>query len=118
MTKEQIKKEVLKIKDWEFWAERPFGAFIMSAFRYGQTREYLRRIGVDAEWPILLYQKGAFYKSEIIWDNFAGQLEKYLKNGGSVFKISKSCEQYGSRGKKQIKKFEQRLKDVKAKVKK
>ncbi|MEK7652119.1 MAG: PEP-utilizing enzyme [Patescibacteria group bacterium] len=90
----QIELEVLKYKDWEWWAERPFGAFVMSLFREGQKREYIRKFGVDAEWPVLLFQKGTFYKSETVWNIFAKQLEKYLAKGGTVFSITKSCERF------------------------
>lgn len=102
MTPIQIKKKVLAYKDWEWWAERPFGAFIMSMFAYGEQREYMKKLGVDLVWPADLYQKGAFYKSEKNLDKVEVQLKKFLKTGGTVFDISKSCEQYWAREKKNI----------------
>ncbi len=102
MTSQEIKKKVLGYKDWWFWAERPFGAFIMSLFVYGERREYMKRVGADVEWPVTLFQKGAFYRSEKVWDEFSKQVEKYIDNGGTAYKVSKSCEQYWSKSKKPI----------------
>lgn len=93
MTHKELKKKVLQLK-WEFWAARPFSAFILSLFKDGQTRAYMRRFGVDAEWPSMFYQKNAFYKSEEVWDNFADQLNIYLHKGGSVFKVAGLCEKF------------------------
>lgn len=103
MTPVEIKRQVLKYKDWWFWAERPFGAFIMSLFATGLKREYMRKAGPDVEWPSTLYQKGAFYRSEKVWDEFANELEEnYINKGGTAFDIVKSCELYWVRSKKEI----------------
>ncbi len=97
MTRTELKKKVLQYK-WEWWAERPFGAFIMSLFKDGETRRSMKRWGVDAQWPAMLFQKGAFYKSIAVWDSFAEQIERYVDGGGSVFAISHSCERYRING--------------------
>ncbi|TSC60970.1 MAG: pyruvate, water dikinase [Parcubacteria group bacterium Gr01-1014_107] len=104
MTSEQIKDRVLQYK-WEHWADRPFGAFILSFFKEGQTRAYIKKTGVDAEWPALLYQKGAYYKSEEVWDIFAEQVEAYLNQGGNVFDIVSKCDKYLDFGRDTIEKI-------------
>lgn|SRR3989344_881575 len=111
MTPEQIKKKVLAYKDWEWWAERPFVAFILSLFKEAQTRRYHKKIGLEAEYPAMLYQKGAFYKSEQVLDNYACQLQKYIDHGGSIFKIVKLCEEYRIREKRHVLKLIKENKD-------
>ncbi len=101
MTDEEIKKQVLSYK-WEHWGDRPFGAFVLSLFKLGQTREYMRRIGVDAEWPAAVFQKGAFYRSEEVWDLFVVELEAYLQKGGSLYEVVAKCENYGEMGKREV----------------
>lgn len=102
MTPLQIKKKVLAFNDWEWWAERPFGAFVMSMFKEGQTGKYMRKAGVDVEWPALFYQNHCFYKSEKVWDLFEKQLISHLDSGKLVFRIGRNCESYGRRAKKEI----------------
>lgn len=102
MTKAEIKKKVLKFK-WEFWLDRPFGAFLFSVFKGGQTREYMKRVGVDTEWVATLFQNGAWYKSEEVWDIFEAELRKYRKN--KVFEVVKFCENYVGIGRKRIMKI-------------
>lgn len=92
MTPEEIKKKVLEFDDWEFWFNRPFGAFYMSLLKGGQTREYMKRVGVDAEWPAMLFQNGEFYKSIKVWNIFEKDIKKYKKD--KVFEIVKRCEDY------------------------
>ncbi|HLD43414.1 MAG TPA: PEP-utilizing enzyme [Candidatus Nanoarchaeia archaeon] len=104
MKKNELKKKVLRFR-WEWWAERPFGAFILSLFKEGQTRSYMQKIGVDAQWPAMLFQNGCWYKSEEVWDLFENQLTGYLSDGGSVFQITRGCELYGEHSKKQIQKL-------------
>lgn len=99
MTKAEIKKRVLKFNDWEFWFDRPFGAFIMSAY-CGQGREYMLKAGVDAEWPVILFQNGSWYKSETVWDIFEAELKKY--GLGKVFEVVKRCESLRLSGIKRI----------------
>lgn len=111
MTDQKIKDKVLAYGDWEWWAERPFGAFVMSLFKDGNTRPYFHKTGVDAEWPATLYQKGAFYKSNIVWDAFSKQLENYLSSGGSVQQVVLSCEQYGLNAKEEVAKLLQSNKE-------
>ena len=100
-----IKKKVLAYKDWEWWAERPFAAFIMSLFADGERREYMRKVGLDVQWPATLFQKKCFYKSEKVWNIFVRQLNKYTGSGNIVQKIVESCEEYGKSGKKEITKL-------------
>ncbi|MBI4262177.1 hypothetical protein HY624_01480 [Candidatus Uhrbacteria bacterium] len=97
----ELKKKVLSYT-WEYWAARPFGAFIMSIFREGNTRPFMRRVGVDAEFPVTLFQKGAFYKSEKVFDDFSAQLARNIKRGVTVFDIVRSCEEFHVRERKHI----------------
>lgn len=99
MTNEEIKKKVLQFNDWEFWIDRPFGAFLMSAYG-GQNKEYMLRVGVDAEWPAILFQNGAWYKSDKVWDIFEEELKKYKKD--KVFEVVKQCEDYAKRSRKKV----------------
>lgn len=106
MTKQEIKKKVFKFNDWEFWAERPFGAFILSLFKDSNTRKYMKRwAGLDAEWPVMLFQNGAWWRSQKVWDDFAGQLEANLKKGVTVRQVVKRCEQCHKQGRQKIEKL-------------
>src|SRR5687768_744729 len=105
MINKEIVKKVLSYNDWEFWAERPFGAFFLSLQKDGQNREYMRKIGVDAQWPATLFQRGAFYQSQTVWNIFAAEIEKYLNSRGSIFQITHSCEHYLFFGKQEIQKI-------------
>ncbi|MDO8667681.1 MAG: PEP-utilizing enzyme [bacterium] len=100
MTKEQIKKKVLAFNDWEFWFNRPFGAFLMSCFKGGQSRKYMRNAGVDVEWPAILFQNSAWFKSEKVWNIFEAELKKYGKD--KVFEVVKYCENYAKPAEKRI----------------
>ncbi len=93
MNREKLKKKVLSYH-WKYWVDRPFGAFILSIFQEGNTRPYMKRLDVDAELPAMLFQKGAFYKSVAVFDNFSRQLERNIKRGVSVFDIVRSCEKF------------------------
>jgi phosphohistidine swiveling domain-containing protein len=97
MTEEELKNKVLSY-EWDFWADRPFGAFIMSLFKDGQTREYIRRVGVDAEWPVMLFQKSSFYKSVEVWDIFADEVQKSIKSDKTIFNVVKKCEDFRTIG--------------------
>ncbi len=99
-----IKEKVLQYK-WEHWIDRPFGAFTMSVFKDGQARNYMKKAGVDAECPAILFQNGAWYKSEEIWDIFERELQKFLNIGGNVFDVVRRCEEYLPYGKKTINKI-------------
>lgn len=101
MPPEEIKKKVLEFK-WEPWFDRPFGAFSVSLFKFGQTRNYIKKVGVDAEWPAILFQEGNWYKSEEVWDLFEKELQLYIDKGGDVFSVVKKCEDYLDFGKKRI----------------
>lgn len=104
MTPEEIKKKVLEFK-WEFWFDRPFGAFLMSIFKGGQTREYMRKVGIDAEWPAILFQLGAWYKSNEVWDIFVKELEVCLERGVTFFDFVRRCEEYRSKALVEIEKL-------------
>lgn len=103
MTPEEIKQKVLEYGDWEFWLDRPFGAFLMSSWGIGQSREYMRRVGVNVEWPAIIFQNGSWYKSEKVWNEFSMQLQTYLDAGGSVANIVKRCEDMLPKGTEEIK---------------
>lgn len=106
MTKEEIKQKVLAYGNWEFWFDRPFGAFLLSCFRDGQTRAYMRRFGVDAEWPAIVFQNGAWYKNQKVWDLFEKELQRYLDEGGTVFRVAEQCEAYLPFGRDELKRIE------------
>ena len=114
MTPEEIKQKVLAYGDWEFWFNRPFGAFLMSCFQGGQSREYMRRVGFDVEWPAILFQNGAWYKSEKVWDIFEDQLKKYGKE--KVFEVVQVCENYLKLGSDRIDQITQSDADAKNKL--
>ena len=99
MTKAEIKKKVLKFNDWEFWFDRPYGAFILSIFG-GQSRQGMLKFGVNAEWPAILFQNGSWYRSDKVWDIFELELKKY--KAGKVFEVVRYCEDYARIGKKRI----------------
>ncbi len=115
MIPEQIKQKVLGYK-WEFWFDRPFGAFSMSLFKKGVTREYIKIIGVDAEWPAIIFQNGVWYKSNEVWDIFEKDLQKYLDKGGDVFSVVKKCEDYLDFGKNEIDRISKSNIDLKNKL--
>ena len=100
MTKEEIKNKVLEYGDWEFWFDRPFGAFLASLFKKGQSREYMKKVGVDAEWPATLFQNGKWYKSDKVWSICENELKKYDRN--LVFEVVRKCEDYLEIGKDRI----------------
>lgn len=113
MTPAEIKKKVLEFNDWEFWLDRPFGAFLLSAYG-GQNRQYMLRIGVDAEWPAILLQNGSWYKSEQVWDIFEAELKKY--DQAKVFEVVKRCEDYARKGKERIMEISKSSQSEKAKL--
>ncbi|OHA17684.1 MAG: hypothetical protein A2664_03645 [Candidatus Taylorbacteria bacterium RIFCSPHIGHO2_01_FULL_46_22b] len=104
MTPEEIKKKILEYK-WEHWADRPFGAFMLSQFRGGSRREGMQKFGVGAEWPAMLFQKGVWYRSEEIWDLFVVELQRYLDQGNTFFEVVRKCEAYRTEGIEKISKL-------------
>lgn len=112
MTKTALQRKILSYSDWEFWAERPFGAFLLSLWKDGNTRAYMKKAGVGAAWPAMLFQDGAWYKSQKVWSDFAGQLEKYLRSGHTVFEVTASCEKFYKLNKPKIVALSQGKKDV------
>jgi len=111
MSPEKIKEKVLKYK-WKPWLERPFGAFFMSFFKGGLIRETMEKTGVDVEYPVFLFERGMWYRSTEAEAPFIKEIKKYLAAGGSVRKISKSCEDfYGAKNKK-IKQLLQKKNDI------
>lgn len=83
-----------KIKQfhWERWLQRPPGAFMFSLFQESITRTMMRHAGVDAEYIAAISQDGVWYKSSEVHKRFRTGIEKYLKKGGSIFRVSHSCE--------------------------
>ena len=102
MSPEKIKEKVLRYA-WKPWLERPFGAFFMSFFKGGLTRETMKQTGVDAEYPVFLFERGMWYRSMESEAPFIKEIKKYLVAGGSVRKILKSCEDFYKAKNKRIK---------------
>jgi phosphohistidine swiveling domain-containing protein len=115
MTPLEIKKKVLEF-EWELWVERPLGVFSISLFKKGQTRAYMKRFGVDAELPAMLFQNGQWYKSEKVWDIFEKELQKYVNGGGTVSGLVEQCEKYLERGKSEIALLEKSAENPKKKL--
>jgi phosphohistidine swiveling domain-containing protein len=95
----------LKSYKWERWLERPFGAFILSFFKEGASRKWMKKLGVNAEYQASIFQDGVWYRSDKVTSVFEKELTKYLKSGGSIFNISKSCENFWKMQKKQTAKI-------------
>jgi phosphohistidine swiveling domain-containing protein len=98
MTKEEIKKKVLEYGDWEHWADRPFGAFILSLMANGH--ETFKMIGLNWEQKAFLFQNGAFFKSLKVLD---AQADLLIKNKIDLFEVVSNCEKFYETGKKRIK---------------
>lgn len=116
MNKEQVKKKILEYK-WEEWLGRPYGAFWMSLFKGSNTREAMQKVGVDAENRVIVYDQGFWYENEEFNEAFAREMEEYLKNGGSVKKISESSEKFLIESKEEIMKIIESSKSALEKLK-
>lgn len=118
MTPKEIKNKILSLH-WERWLERPFYAFLMSLFKDGGTRFWMKKVGVNAEYLAYVFQNGSWYKSYEVHEKMITDLKSYLKSGGSIFKISHACEIFYREKKKIIFKIlktdespEQKLKKI------
>jgi phosphohistidine swiveling domain-containing protein len=94
MTPEQIKKQILKFNDWEYWFERPFGAFILSLFIGGVSRQSMQRLGFNIEHPAALFDNGAWYSSNGVYEEAGRDIKREIKNGLSVRRVAESCERF------------------------
>lgn len=94
MTSEEIKEKVLEYDDWELFFERPFGAFILSLFMGGNSRQSMKKIGFDIEHPAVLFENGAWYLSNKVYELASADIKKEIPKGLSVRKISESCEKF------------------------
>jgi phosphohistidine swiveling domain-containing protein len=98
MEKEEIKKKVLEYNDWEHWADRPFGAFVLSLMANGY--QTFKTIGLNWEQKAFLFQNGAFYKSLKVLDI---QVDLLIKNKIGLFEVVSNCEKFYESGKKRVK---------------
>jgi phosphohistidine swiveling domain-containing protein len=102
MISQQIKKNLASYK-WEKWLDRPFGAFIMSLFAGSSDRKAMKLIGVDAELPAFVFQKGAWFTSDEVMQEFGDELERWMKKTGkTIFDVSSDCEKFYRESKKKI----------------
>lgn len=101
MTDSELKQKVLE-NTWQRWLERPFGAFFMSFFKEGLSRRVMRQTGVDAEYPMYVFERSAWYISHEVANEFNEQLKTYLKNGGSIFAVTEQCLRHYEEHKQKI----------------
>ncbi|MES2088218.1 MAG: PEP-utilizing enzyme [Patescibacteria group bacterium] len=101
MPPEKIKENVLKY-NWEHWIDRDQGAFFCSLEKGGDSRFFMQKVGVDTELPASVFQNGAWYASEEVWEIFSKELHQWLDNSGDIFQVVKSCEEYLQQHKKTI----------------
>lgn len=90
MNKNHLKIKVLSYP-WEATLERPLSVFTLSLFKGDTLKKYYLHAGLSAHYRGLVYQNQSWYQSPKISNKFEGELRKYLKNGGTVKKISSSC---------------------------
>lgn len=84
-------RQAISSLHWERWLKRPINAFGFSLFKDSITRPVMRQAGIDAEYLASVFQDGVWYKSREVHKKFRAEIEKYLKHGGSIFKISQAC---------------------------
>lgn len=101
MLPNELKQKVLQYT-WERWLERPFGAFFMSFFKEGLSRRVMRQTGVDAEYPMYVFERSAWYVSHEVANEFNAQLKKYLNDGGSIFAVTEQCLRHYEEHKQKI----------------
>ncbi len=82
---------------WTPWLQRRFHAFVLSMFQFGSTRRAMREIGVDAEYPAFLFQRGVWYEAPEVNRRFAAQLRHWLASGRSIHDVVRSCERFRTR---------------------
>lgn len=89
--------------DWEYWLERPFGGFMISLFKGGNTKQSFAKIGLpDIEIESFVCQNKAWYQSDMIWRKMEKKWERYFEHG-SIFDITKSLDKFYREKKKRIK---------------
>ncbi|MBI5466221.1 MAG: hypothetical protein HY974_02955 [Candidatus Kerfeldbacteria bacterium] len=104
MTLPEIKKNIISYA-WTPWMERPFRAFILSLFKDGMTRRYMKWAGVNAELKAWLFENHSWQLSQDINKDFADQLRDNLRHGVTIFKVSSSCESFYRENKMRINKL-------------
>jgi len=63
----------------------------------------IRNIGIDAEMIGFIYQRGFWYFSHEVYEDFASQLEKWMaENDKTIFDITLSCKKFYEKSKKEI----------------
>ncbi len=75
---------------------------MISLFAHSNARNTMERFGVRAEYRTCLFQDQWWYESPSVTTPFAEQLKRYVKNGGSVFRIVSMCEREYAHGLKMI----------------
>lgn len=102
---EKIKKEI-NTYTWEPWLERIWGAFMVSTFENGISRESMKKVGIDVELAAMLHQNNRWYFSNEVFLKFKMDIEKWMKETGkNIFFISESCEKFYEIRKQEIKKL-------------
>lgn len=104
MNKEEIKKEVLKLK-WEKWIERPFGPFMLGLMTLASTKEIMKEIGIDAHMPAILFQEGYVYTSHEVMNIFDKGVSQWMDKGHSIFDVSEKCQEFFKESKIKIDKL-------------
>ena len=95
----------VKLIDWEHWAERPYGAFIVSLSFKGVDAKYFSRVGLNGfGYKTSLYQYPDLYmnKKEVKANLVA--LSSYFKKH-NIFDLSDLLEKFHSSNVKEIKKI-------------
>lgn len=87
---------------WEEWLRRPFTPLYLSIFCDGMTRKGMRKIGIDEEAGMFLFERSTWYRNKEVMARLEKNVEKYFKEGGSIFKISRGCEKFRTAKRKEI----------------
>lgn len=72
----------------------------MSLFINGESRKAMKKIGVNMEHVACLYENGAWYQSNEVYEKAAKEIEKEVKKGFAIKKLIKSCEAFRKKNKK------------------
>lgn len=81
---------------WQRWLQRPIGAFLVSLIgEKSTTREMMRKTGVDAEYFITIFQRGAWYESTEVRQKFVREIRRSLRRGVTISEIVRRCEKLG-----------------------
>ncbi|MES2014223.1 MAG: PEP-utilizing enzyme [Patescibacteria group bacterium] len=101
MNDQEIKDAIQKLH-WERWLKRPVHAFMLSLFNESITRECMLKTGVNTEYFATVFQEGVWYKSPEVHISFKKEIQTYIDSGGSIFQVSKSCEDFLEDSRKRI----------------